>query len=760
MNFNLYDRTIYLALSGSHAYGMATETSDYDYRGIAIAPIESYIGLMDKFEQIVDSDKGAHVYKNFPVGLLKTDPRVSGADPNMAPDMQVMELTKFVRLALSNNPSVLEVLFVDDSEVVICNSIMKELIDNRERLLCKAAKARFCGYALSQLKRLNRHKYWLDNPPTHKPTREEYDLPNHSLISPDQIGAANTLIQKEIDGFMVDQTHLPEDTKIELSNGIGKMMRAVWYGLNTDRPYPVGPNQKFGSSEDALYWGAAKDQGFSENFLEVLRREKLYRNAMREWNQYQTWLKQRNKERAELEKKYSFDCYVDDTEFLTNDGWKKFDDISENDKLATVNLTHYTHRPYLGVEYQKFTDKFSGFINTGFLYHLYGNHVDCLVTPNHRMLYKKVERRSGKEYDIVLDEAASLPDTFDILIAPIPKKTTFCNKDFFENLPVPPQVYLAIMGWYLSDGSMHFRNNKSGRKPVGIRISQKKNGRLHPFMTCFQKKWGSLAHSSLNEYTNKAGGFRNHSVQEMVLLIRDKNIVNKLYNDCSCLKKKRIPRWVFGLSKRLMQILLLGMHRGDGTDSRPDNSKIYYSSLKGLADDFQELALLCGFETSLYGPYLYDNPSGYNTPMYQVRYNKTRSRFKRCVRCQNIKKVPITRPQRVVCFTVPNKTLITRRNGHVAIHGNSKHATHLIRLLKTCREILEEGVLRVKRPDAEELLAIRNGAWTYEEIVEFAESEDKALDDVVKKSSLPKTPDIKFFDSLVREMILKFNRKG
>lgn len=306
MNFDLYQRTIFLSLSGSHAYGMQSPTSDYDYRGIAIAPMNSYIGLLDKFEQVVDSEKGAHVYTHFPIGLLKHDPRVEGANQTLAPDMQIMELSKFVRLALSNNPSVLETLFTDEGDHLISHPIMRKLIDVRDKMLSKQVKARFCGYAVSQLNRIKRHKRWLDNPPTHKPTRLEYGLPERGLLSQDQIGAANTLIQHELDEFMIDQTHLPEDVKIELGSVLGKSMRAIWHALHVDIPYPVGDG-KFESTEDALYWGVAKDQGFSDNFLKVLAQERQYRAAKKEWDQYQTWLRQRNEKRAVLEKKFGYD---------------------------------------------------------------------------------------------------------------------------------------------------------------------------------------------------------------------------------------------------------------------------------------------------------------------------------------------------------------------------------------------------------------------------------------------------------------------
>lgn len=75
---------------------------------------------------------------------------------------------------------------------------------------------------------------------------------------------------------------------------------------------------------------------------------------------------------------------------------------------------------------------------------------------------------------------------------------------------------------------------------------------------------------------------------------------------------------------------------------------------------------------------------------------------------------------------------------------DTKHAMHLVRLLRMGLETLRDGVVYVKRPDAQELLSIRNGAWTYEEIVKYAEHMDKEVREVwYKKTSLPKTVDLK-----------------
>ena len=84
---------------------------------------------------------------------------------------------------------------------------------------------------------------------------------------------------------------------------------------------------------------------------------------------------------------------------------------------------------------------------------------------------------------------------------------------------------------------------------------------------------------------------------------------------------------------------------------------------------------------------------------------------------------------------------------------DTKHAMHLVRLLRMGQEALEHGVLRVKRPDAEELLAIRDGAWSYETIVEYAEYMDDEVRNVwYKKTELPKKPDIKFAAALLMDV--------
>ncbi len=84
---------------------------------------------------------------------------------------------------------------------------------------------------------------------------------------------------------------------------------------------------------------------------------------------------------------------------------------------------------------------------------------------------------------------------------------------------------------------------------------------------------------------------------------------------------------------------------------------------------------------------------------------------------------------------------------------DTKHAMHLVRLLRMGEEILSTGQVLVRRPDAQELLGIRNGDKTYEEIVEWAEQQEKKVSkDLYQKSSLPKQSNKRLAAELIMEV--------
>ncbi|WP_093717693.1 nucleotidyltransferase domain-containing protein [Actinacidiphila alni] len=118
------DHTVYACVMGSRAFGLATEGSDTDRRGVFVAPTE----LFWRFEK-----PPTHV----------TGPR----------DEQFSwELERFCSLALRANPNLLECLH--SPLVEYADATGRELLDLRGAFLSRRAEATFRGYADQQLGRI------------------------------------------------------------------------------------------------------------------------------------------------------------------------------------------------------------------------------------------------------------------------------------------------------------------------------------------------------------------------------------------------------------------------------------------------------------------------------------------------------------------------------------------------------------------------------------------------------------------------------
>ncbi len=636
--------------------------------------------------------------KEYFFGFAKNfEQHIQEASKGYEHDLVIYSFKKFAKLATECNPTIVECLFVQDEDILFCNKYGQEIRDFRQNFLSSKAKHTFLGFAHSQLKRIKTHRAWLRNPPSEPPSRKEFGLPETMGMTKAEIGAFEALEKRA----MVEE--------------------------------------------------------LSKEAIVLYTKEKAYKNKKAEWDSYQTWLRQRNPVRAEMEAKYGFDCYSADTEFLTNVGWKHFDSITDDDELATVRIEEGRKDIPVGtVEYQQPVDKFDSSYN-GPMYNIVAYHTDISVTANHQMLVRPKSRRLGTTGDLTLMPASHLEDNFDIMVTPNPQTRSWKLPKEVKECGIPCMALMRLMGWYLTDGTMQFRDGK----PRTIAISQKKGGRLCCGMTKFSNKYPNC---SLYKYQRKPTEVRPYEIEEQVLHVRIPEIVDLLYKSCGHgTKVKRIPRWVFNLSASRLSILFHEMIKADGTireHKTIDPSSVLYTINKGLADDVQELAILCGWQSSIYGPYEHTTELGTHM-MYQVHVQPNSKQYRSLIRSHNVRKENVCN-HRVVCFTVPNGTLITRRNGHVAIQGNCKFGLHMIRLYRTCKELLETGQLNVKRTwDREDLLSIRTGGWTFERLVEEAERLDAECDELYKTSMvLPKSPNVNKIDAFVIDLTERYLKEN
>lgn len=85
-------------------------------------------------------------------------------------------------------------------------------------------------------------------------------------------------------------------------------------------------------------------------------------------------------------------------------------------------------------------------------------------------------------------------------------------------------------------------------------------------------------------------------------------------------------------------------------------------------------------------------------------------------------------------------------------HGknyDAKNMMHTFRLLDMAAEMLESGQVIVRRPNREELLAIRRGEFQYEELLEKAEAKIARIETLFLTSPLPEMPDKVLIENLL-----------
>lgn len=72
---------------------------------------------------------------------------------------------------------------------------------------------------------------------------------------------------------------------------------------------------------------------------------------------------------------------------------------------------------------------------------------------------------------------------------------------------------------------------------------------------------------------------------------------------------------------------------------------------------------------------------------------------------------------------------------------------------------METGRLTVLRPDAQELLAIRNGAWSYEKVIDYVQKMETKLDGIEERSPLPANSDKVAINHLYHETMERWDHE-
>lgn len=113
---------IFEAITGSRAYGLATENSDTDIRGVFVLPKEYYYSL-------------------------EYTPQVS----NATNDIVYYELRRFLELLERNNPNILELLNIPETFILQRHALMEQV--QPHLFLSRLCEKSFANYAFTQIKK-------------------------------------------------------------------------------------------------------------------------------------------------------------------------------------------------------------------------------------------------------------------------------------------------------------------------------------------------------------------------------------------------------------------------------------------------------------------------------------------------------------------------------------------------------------------------------------------------------------------------------
>jgi len=298
-------------------------------------------------------------------------------------------------------------------------------------------------------------------------------------------------------------------------------------------------------------------------------------------------------------------CMTPDTEILTDEGWKRFDELDQNELVATLNPNTNELEYHKPVGY--ICEPFEGELNCG-----KNGLIEYEVTPNHNMYasvvksltHKKLnleliqsEKIHGKNFHIkkdakwfgkeeeyfilpTLNEYAEMVETESYVDKLISK--TYKNRlidKYGSDRYINMDNWLQFFGFWMAEG---WTSKTEGLYQVGIAQS-KDNGYL-------KYMFDLLIEMGFNpKYTKDKKQVR----------VFDKQLWEYLSNFGNAFDKF-IPNEILNLSSRQLTIFLEWFIKGDGhiENNKYTRTRAFTCSPK-LADNLQELALKIGISATI-----------------------------------------------------------------------------------------------------------------------------------------------------------------
>ncbi|MGI5828369.1 MAG: LAGLIDADG family homing endonuclease [Patescibacteria group bacterium] len=345
------------------------------------------------------------------------------------------------------------------------------------------------------------------------------------------------------------------------------------------------------------------------------------------------------------------DCWRKDTEVLTKEGWKNFQDCTMDDQIYSMNIDT-GHAEYMPVTklHKVYAPK---------LYEFKNKSVDLSCTPNHKLLLKKrytpkgtreffnknkdksrYEQSTGKMYFRRADEVYYQKHDY------IPLVSDYIGGESPETIyGFDAEDYMEFLGWYISEGCFTNKNSH-----YYIEISQvKEKGK-----------------KQIEDLLIKMGLKIKYYGSSFKVLASD--LPKEMFEELISLGKahqKHIPRKYLNLNKDLLKTLFDSLMAGDDCiTKRKDrvDKMMYATTSKKLADDFQELAQKIGLHATI---------THVDRDEKWKRIYLLNIGTKPHARVASLNKQIVDYNDYAYCVTTPYHSLYVRRNGVASWAGNT-----------------------------------------------------------------------------------------
>ncbi len=296
-------------------------------------------------------------------------------------------------------------------------------------------------------------------------------------------------------------------------------------------------------------------------------------------------------------------CYDEETEVLTDNGWKFFKDLTLEDKVATMVNDALVYQHPTEIQCYDFDGK---------LYDVDSKQVKLRVTDNHRMYVRNLNRKDKLNYTI--------KEAKDIYRKQVHYKKNV-NNWTPELQDAPPELLIdncKVVG-FMIDG--YTESLYKGQSNEYERINEDLILDIEPWLTFFgiwiAEGWTkgddyvSFAANKprvkaalekvceeLNFQINKHKTKRDGPDATNTWIIVNKTLVKYMFPFSVGGNNKYLPEWVWYLDREQCKILINGMLLGDGDFGTVKNRRYYTTTSTVLADQFQRLCLHAGFSAN------------------------------------------------------------------------------------------------------------------------------------------------------------------